>query len=249
MSRNRPIPHLSEANRALAESLVLSREGGLLVLNKPSGLAVQTRGNRGQSLDHLLWAFARSNGKRPRLVHRIDTGTSGLIVAAETKPLAAHLSAAFAERRVAKTYLAWVEGRPDTEAGTCEIPLMKYGREMIPAPGGVPVRKPRRGQGDDPPVLQDAQTDWRVLEQRGGFSLIEAKPVTGRMHQIRVHLSALGCPILGDRIYGRAETAPRLLLHALSLTLPRPDGSKIEFIANPPDNFCVKELGARRNDA
>jgi len=244
MSRNRPIPILSEADRELAESLIVSRDAGLLVLNKPSGLAVQTRGNRGQCLDHLLWTFARSNGKRPRLVHRIDTGTSGLIVAAETKPLTAHLSTAFAERRVTKTYLAWVDGGPDTEAGTCQIPLLKHGREMIPAPGGVPVRKPRREQGGETPVLQQAQTEWRVVERRDGASLIEAKPVTGRMHQIRVHLSALGCPILGDRIYGRAQTAPRLLLHALNLNLPMPDGSNREFVANPPDNFCVIELGA-----
>ena len=99
--RNRPIPNLAEAQKAYVRDLVLYEDEFVLAFNKPSGLAVQTRGNRGTSLDHLLWAFARSNGKRPHLVHRIDAGTSGLILAAKTKPAMAALSAATTTRTTA----------------------------------------------------------------------------------------------------------------------------------------------------
>lgn len=84
--RNRPIPHIANDQQALVRDLLIYEDAYVLAFNKPSGLAVQTRGNRGTSLDHLLWTFARSNGKRPQLVHRIDAGTSGLILAGKTKP-------------------------------------------------------------------------------------------------------------------------------------------------------------------
>ena len=106
--RNRPIPRIAEDQKAYVRRLVLYEDDAVLAFNKPSGLAVQTRGNRGTSLDHLLWTFARSNGKRPQLVHRIDAGTSGLILAGKTKPAIAALSTEFAERRVKKRYLAFV---------------------------------------------------------------------------------------------------------------------------------------------
>ena len=130
--RNRPIPNLSDDHKALVRALVLYEDAFLLAFNKPSALAVQTRGNRGTSLDHLLWAFARSNGKRPHLVHRIDAGTSGLILAAKTKPAMAAVSAEFAERRVRKYYLALVSGNlPDADHGVCEVPLLKQGRAVL----------------------------------------------------------------------------------------------------------------------
>ncbi|MEL7135205.1 MAG: pseudouridine synthase [Pseudomonadota bacterium] len=124
--RNRPIPHLSQAQKDMVRALVLYEDEFLLAFDKPSGLAVQTRGNRGTSLDFLLWAFARSNGKRPHLVHRIDAGTSGLVLAAKTKPAMTFLSAEFAERRVNKRYLALVMGAvPESERGLCDAPLLK----------------------------------------------------------------------------------------------------------------------------
>ncbi len=226
--KNRPIPNLPEAQKALIRDLVIYEDEFLLAFNKPSGLAVQTRGNRGTSLDHMLWTFARSNGKRPHLVHRIDAGTSGLILAAKTKPAMAALSAEFAERRVRKYYLALVSGDlPDTDRGECDVPLLKQGRAVVPG------------------ALQNgadaASTKWRVLSRVGSFGYVDARPRTGRMHQIRAHMAYLGCPILGDVIYGAgALTADRLMLHAAKLDITLPNKKDLTLEAPGPDDFEAK---------
>lgn len=227
--RNRPIPNIPADLQAQIRAMVLYEDAFVLAFDKPSGLAVQTRGNRGTSLDHLLWTFARSNGKRPHLVHRIDAGTSGLILAAKTKPAMRHLSAEFAERRVQKTYLALVSGAlPDADSGRCETPLLKSGRVVKPG---------RLDQGADA-----ARTDWKVLARSGAHALIEARPLTGRMHQIRAHMAELGCPILGDPIYGAgADSADRLMLHARALEVMRPDQTKLALEAPVPEDFQTKQ--------
>lgn len=226
--RNRPIPIIPEALQNMMRDLVLYEDAYLLAFNKPSGLAVQTRGNRGTSLDHLLWTFARSNGKRPHLVHRIDAGTSGLILAAKTKPSMTFLSQEFAERRVQKTYIALVSGAlPELEAGSYETPLLKTGRMVQPG---------RIEQGADAAV-----TTWRVLRRRDEFAKMEARPQTGRMHQIRAHFADMGCPILGDHIYGSgAQSAARLMLHAAALHITLPDGEALSLEAPPPNDFVAK---------
>lgn len=226
--RNRPIPNLRDDQKELVRDLVIYEDEFLLAFNKPSGLAVQTRGNRGTSLDHLLWAFARSNGKRPHLVHRIDAGTSGLILAAKTKPAMAALSAEFAERRVRKYYLALVSGHlPDAEQGVCDVPLLKQGRAVVP--GEV-----KRG-------ADAASTDWRLLSRAETFGYMDARPRTGRMHQIRAHMATLGCPILGDVIYGAgALTAERLMLHAAKLEITLPNKKDLTLEAPGPDDFEAK---------
>ena len=228
--RNRPIPKLSEDQKALIRGCVVYEDAFILAFNKPTGLPVQTRGNRGTSLDHMLWAFARSNGKRPHLVHRIDAGTSGLILAAKTKPAMGFLSQEFAERRVRKTYLALVSGAlPDADTGRCDTPLLKLGRVVKPA---------HLDQGAD-----TAQTDWSVLARASTHALIEARPLTGRMHQIRAHLADLGCPILGDPIYGAgALSAQRLMLHAQALEITRPDQTKLALEAPVPEDFQSKQV-------
>ena len=227
--RNRPIPKLSEDQKTFVQGLVLYEDAFVLAFNKPSGLAVQTRGNRGTSLDHLLWAFARSNGKRPNLIHRIDAGTSGLIVAAKTKPATAFLNAELAARRVEKTYLAIVSGDiPKAANGRCETPLLKTGRA---------VQASRISEGADA-----AETLWRVQARAGEYALIEARPITGRMHQIRAHLADMGCPILGDPIYGTKEDgAPRLMLHAQQMTITLPDNTPLTLAASLPDDFIQQQ--------
>lgn len=215
--RNRDIPNQSDADQALVRSLLVFEDQHILAFDKPSGLPVQTRGNRGKSIDFLLWAFARTNGKRPRLVHRIDAGTSGLLIAAKTKPAAAHLSEQFAQRRVRKTYLALVRGElPPERSGQITASLEK----RIGQRGSPPMVV-----GDGPDALP-AQTHWKVLKREDDTALIEARPKTGRMHQIRVHLAHLGCPILGDPLYGAGKlSAPRLMLHAHRLVLAGPGGA------------------------
>lgn len=212
----------------MVRSLVIYEDDYVFAFNKPSGLAVQTRGNRGTSLDHLLWTFARSNGKRPHLVHRIDAGTSGLILAAKTKPSMSFFSKEFAERRVRKSYIALVSGTlPEADAGRCELPLQKAGRV---------VRAGRLEQGADAAI-----TDWTVLGRNGAFAKIEARPITGRMHQIRAHLAEMGCPILGDPIYGAgALSSERLMLHAAQLLITLPNREALSLEAPPPEDFIQK---------
>lgn len=237
MTRNREIPAISAEDLALVRAIVLHEDNSIIAFNKPAGLAVQAGSGVARSLDDLMVAFAKSNGKRPRLVHRLDQGTSGVIVAAKTQPVAAKLSEAFAGRDVHKTYLALVRGRlPPAETGVADASLVKVeegGKARM-----IIARPDRKG-------AQAARTGWRVLGRNGEFGLMQMSPETGRMHQIRVHLMALGCPILGDALYGEGQaTAPRLMLHAAKLELPHPEGGKLVLEAPLPADFEASAAAA-----
>jgi tRNA pseudouridine32 synthase/23S rRNA pseudouridine746 synthase len=237
MTRNREIPAISAEDTALVRAMVLHEDNSIIAFNKPAGLAVQAGSGVARSLDDLMAAFAKSNGKRPRLVHRLDQGTSGVIVAAKTQPVAAKLSEAFAGRDVQKTYLALVKGRlPPAETGVADAALVKVeegGKARM-----IIARPDRKG-------AQAARTGWRVLARNGEFGLMQMSPETGRMHQIRVHLMALGCPILGDALYGEGQaTAPRLMLHAAKLELPHPEGGKLVLDAPLPADFQASAAAA-----
>ena len=231
---------LSATDAAYARSFLLHEDAHILVFNKPAGLAVQGGAGVAQSLESLLAAFAKSNGKRPRLVHRLDRETSGLIVAARTKPAAAFLSAAFAERRVEKTYLAIVcGGAPAPPAGVIEAPLRKAKR------AGLDITEVAAGG-------QAARTIYQTLSATAQAALVELRPETGRMHQLRVHLAHIGRPIVGDGKYGGLfaigdVAAPGLLLHAARLTIPHPAGGGMKFTAPPPAAFAqiVARLGLK----
>lgn len=238
VKRNYEEMPVSDEDAAFVRALVIHEDSGLLAFNKPSGLAVQTRNPDDRTLDRLMAAFAKSNGKRPRLVHRLDAQTSGVIVAAKTKPAAAALSEAFAERLVSKTYFAVVAGSPLAEGETeFSMPLARH----IARPGLELMRAARPGDQNS----QAAVTRWRVLATNGNAHLLSVEPQTGRMHQIRVHLSLEGRPILGDPYYGGAgtlkgEPVPRLMLHAASLDLPHPTaGGRIVLKAPLPADFLA----------
>lgn len=238
-AEDRP-PDLSREDVRLARQLVIAEDDTMLVFAKPAGLAVQTRNPEDLTLDKLMWAFARSNGKRPKLVHRLDRDTSGLILAAKTQPAAAALSAAFAGRTLNKTYLALVAGLvPDAAEGVIEAALLR----TTPRPGLEVMRVAAAGT----PRAQDARTRIRVLARAdmdgpARVALIEAMPETGRMHQIRVHLAHIGCPILGDRQYGgvgrigSAEIS-RIMLHAHALEGPHPSGGRFAQRLDVPEDF------------
>ncbi|AXE65153.1 RNA pseudouridine synthase [Hyphomonas sp. CACIAM 19H1] len=230
MTRNRDIPSLSAEAAALARSLLIHEDAAVLAFNKPSGMASQGGGGVGQSLDDLLWAFAKSNGKRPRLVHRLDLGTSGVIIAARTQPAAAFLSAAFAGRDTQKTYLALVKGKiPQAEHGVIDAALVKV--EEGGRPRMILAKPGRKG-------AQSARTGWKTLARNGNQALMQLSPETGRMHQIRVHLMSLGCPILGDGLYGEGQaTGARVMLHAARLEVPHPEGGTLALEAPVPDDF------------
>ncbi len=238
VKRNYEEMPVSDEDAAYVRGLVIRDDSGILAFNKPSGLPVQTRNPDDRTLDRLMAAFAKSNGKRPRLVHRLDAQTSGVIVAAKTKPAAAALSEAFAERLVSKTYLAVVTGSPLAEGETeFSMPLARH----IARPGLELMRAARPGDQNS----QAAVTRWRVLASNGQTHLLSVEPQTGRMHQIRVHLSIEGRPILGDPYYGGASTlkgepVPRLMLHAASLDLPHPTaGGRIVLNAPVPSDFLA----------
>lgn len=231
---------LTKQDLRFARSLVLHEDAAVLAFDKPPGLAVQTRSPDDLTLDKLLWAFARSNGKRPRLVHRIDRETSGVIIAAKTQPAAARLSEAFAGRTAEKTYLALAAGQlPAAETGLFDQPL----RRVQTRPGQEFMRACAPG---DTGALA-AETGFEVLARHGKVALLRLSPRTGRMHQIRVHLAEAGCPILGDTTYGGLKqiaipgggqgTVPRILLHAATLSVPHPDGGQLKLSAPVPADF------------
>jgi RluA family pseudouridine synthase len=213
-----------------ARSFLIHEDAHMLVFNKPAGLAVQGGSGVTQSLETLLAQFAKSNGKTPRLVHRLDRETSGVIVAARTKPAAAFLSEAFAHRDTHKTYLAIVcGGAPDPRAGEIALALKKTNRR------GLDIMEiDASGQA--------ALTRYRTFAATSAAALLELTPETGRMHQLRAHCAAIGHPIAGDGKYGGLFSVagveiPSLTLHAAALDIPHPAGGRKTFTAPPPPAF------------
>lgn len=233
--RNSTPPPLSEADAALVRQLVFYEDAEVLALAKPSGLAVQAGSGAERNIDTMLWAFARRNGKRPRLVHRLDRETSGILLVAKTQPAAAWASAAFAERAASKRYLALTSAVPEEPDGVIDLPLVRV-RER-----GWDLVRP--GAPDEPDAM-DARTGFRTLESRAGAALLELFPETGRLHQIRAHLAAIGVPVAGDLKYGGLHAIDgiainRLMLHARSLVIPRPSGPALSLALPPPADFAA----------
>jgi len=228
-------PAPTEADCAFVRSLVIFEDEHILALNKPAGLSSQGARGAVQSLEDLLVAFARSNGKRPHLVHRLDRDTSGVILAAKTKPAAAFLGKRIADRKVKKSYLAIVApGAPDPPKGEIALCLrrVEQGREVF-----MSVCP------DDHPAAEQALTRYQTLSQSPLGALLAVSPHTGRMHQIRAHLSHIGRPIVGDARYGGAlvlggTAAPRLMLHAARLIFPHPGGGEGKLEVDPPEDFA-----------
>lgn len=210
-------------------AFLLHEDADILVFNKPAGLAVQGGSGVMESLETMLAAFAKSNGKRPRLVHRLDRDTSGVIVVARSKPAAAFLSKAFADRDVKKTYLAIVcGGPPQPLVGEIALALKKASCK------GLDIMQVA---ADGQPAL----TRYRTLAASSVAALVELRPESGRMHQLRAHLAAIGRPIAGDAKYGGlfniAGTAiSGLMLHAAALEVPLPSQGRRVFAAPAP---CV----------
>jgi 23S rRNA pseudouridine955/2504/2580 synthase len=203
---------------AYAKSLVLYEDEEVLVLNKPSGLAVQGGTKTTKHIDRLLSAWGEGL-ERPRLVHRLDRDTSGVLVLGKTPNAAGKLSGAFARRKAEKTYWALVAGAPKPAEGLLELPLVKKGlndREMV-----VPA---------DPkePGAEPAETEFVTISRAAHrVTWMALRPHTGRTHQLRAHMLAMGHPILGDPKYGNEASADlsaglKLQLHARRLTLPHP---------------------------
>jgi tRNA pseudouridine32 synthase/23S rRNA pseudouridine746 synthase len=215
-------------------NLVFYEDDALIAFNKPSGLAVQGGSGITRDVDRLLAAFTTRKGRKPKLVHRLDRETSGLLIVAKTSPAAAHLSAQFAGRQLEKRYLALVGGKLAKETGQIDLPLVK-----IKSGGLDLMRAANMGEAD----AQAALTTYRLLASGPAASLVEVAPQTGRMHQIRVHFAAIGHALAGDTKYGgllllAGKPCPRLMLHAATLDFTHPTtGEPMRLSVPPPDDF------------
>ncbi|MBV9249298.1 MAG: RluA family pseudouridine synthase, partial [Acetobacteraceae bacterium] len=236
-----PPPRLeldAEARRDL-EQTVLHRDDRIIVLNKPYGLPVQGGPGITRHLDAMLDGL-RFGGERPRLVHRLDRDTSGILVLARSAGTAAKLAAAFRGRDVEKIYWAVVAGRPVPVEGRIDLPLRRI--------GGARGERTAAAERTDKEAAR-AITDYRTLDHAAQkLAWLELRPLTGRTHQLRVHCVALGAPILGDVKYAEPdqngagsaviEGLPRALhLHARALRLPHPDGGTVLVEAELPPHM------------
>lgn len=190
---------------------LLYRDALMLIIDKPAGLAVHPGPKGGPNLEDLLDGLRFGLPRRPELAHRLDRDTSGCLVLGRHHRALRRLGRLFAGGRVDKTYWAVVEGAPPEEKGRIDLPLGRRNKErgwwMKVDPDGLP-----------------STTDYRVLGRAAGLTWVELRPLTGRTHQLRVHLAALGCPVRGDPIYGHARAAdpdrPPLHLHARAIAVP-----------------------------
>ncbi len=230
---------LSDRDVAYAHSLVLYEDDEVLALNKPSGLAVQGGTKTTKHVDRLLSAWGEGMD-RPRLVHRLDRDTSGVLLLGKSPAAAASLSGAFAKRRARKIYWAIVAGEPKPHEGIIELHLVKKGvgdREMV-----VPADAGEFG-------AETAETEFVTINRAAHRAAWMAlQPHTGRTHQLRAHMKAIGHPILGDHKYCDESSAAlaaglKLQLHARRLELPHP--SKGQLVLEAPLSPEMREGFAR----
>jgi 23S rRNA pseudouridine955/2504/2580 synthase len=236
----RAIPTFDERLRGELEALVLYRDDDLIVVNKPAGLATQGGPGIVRHLDGLLEGF-REHEHKPRLVHRLDRDTSGVLVVARSPGVAAKLAGAFRDRDMEKIYWAVVVGRPVPVEGRIDRKLLRWD-------GFQGVRAAIAAE-DDPEAAR-AITDYRTLDHAARkLAWLELRPLTGRTHQLRAHCAAIGAPILGDAPYGSirdghntalVEGLPaQLHLHARRLVLPHPSGGTLAVEAELPPHMAA----------
>jgi 23S rRNA pseudouridine955/2504/2580 synthase len=213
-------------------SLVIFESPDAFVLNKPPGLATQGGTKTSNHLDRLLDGLADDKGNRPKLVHRLDKDTSGALLVARSARAAGLFSKSFSGRTARKIYWALVVGVPSANEGIIDAPLAKQ-----PGTGGEKMHV-------DEEHGQPAKTRWRVIDRAGNrASWVELQPLTGRTHQLRAHMAAIGHPIVGDGKYGGQDSyltggvSRKLHLHARRLRIDAPSGGKIDVAADLPDHF------------
>ena len=224
---------LTDADVELAESMVIHRDTSALVLNKLPGLATQGGTKTEQHVDGLLDALKYDGPVRPKLVHRLDKETSGALLIARTPRAAAWFAKSFSNRSARKTYWAIVVGVPDIAQGEIDLPLAKQ-----PGSGGEKMHVDDKGL--------PSKTRYRIVERAGNSAAwVELQPLTGRTHQLRVHMAAIGHPIVGDGKYGgkgaflTGTVSRKLHLHSRRLRIDHPDGGAIDITAPVPEHFAA----------
>lgn len=226
---------VDERDAKTLQALVLHKDREVLVIDKPHGLPVQGGPGIARNLDAMLDALTFEAEERPRLVHRLDKDTSGVLILGRTAAAAAHLAKSFRGRDVEKTYWAVVVGEPSPPAGRIDLALTRQG-----GPRGERTAAAEPGDREASKAVTDFKT-LDVVKRRATW--LEMQPMTGRTHQLRVHAAeALGCPILGDGKYGgqaaHLEGLPNVLhLHARALRLPHPAGGWLEVAAGMPPHM------------
>ncbi len=231
---------LTQAEIAEARGMLIAQNAAALVFNKPPGLATQGGTKTHSHIDGLLDAFIEGDGPRPRLVHRLDKDTSGVLLVARTPGSAAFFSKRFASRSARKVYWALVVGVPEVREGTIDAALAKQ-----PGTGGEKMHVDHEGG-------QPAKTKYRVVDKVSDKAAwLELEPLTGRTHQLRVHCAAMGHPIVGDGKYGGKDAfltgsvSRKMHLHARRLIIDSPDGETIDATAELPEHFAasMEQLG------
>jgi 23S rRNA pseudouridine955/2504/2580 synthase len=232
---------LSDDEVAFVNEIVIHRDHQAIVVNKPPGLATQGGTKTHTHLDGLLDGLADDKGNRPKLVHRLDKDTSGVLLLARTPRAAAFFSKSFSGRTARKVYWAIVVGVPEIHDGYIDLPLGKQ-----PGTGGEKMHVDEGENG------LPSRTRYRVVERAGNAAAwVELQPLTGRTHQLRVHMAAIGHPIVGDGKYGGQDAfltgaiSRKLHLHARRIRIDHPDQGQIDVTAELPEHFAesVKNLG------
>ncbi|MEH6756105.1 MAG: RluA family pseudouridine synthase [Parasphingorhabdus sp.] len=223
-----------------AQELVIHKDKSAIIVNKPPGLATQGGSKTTTHLDGLLDALTYDAKGRPKLVHRLDKDTSGVILLARSPGAASFFSKRFSGRTVRKVYWALVMGVPEIADGVIDLPLSKQ-----PGSGGEKMHV-------DEENGQSAKSRYRIIERAGNRACwVELQPYTGRTHQLRVHMAAIGHPILGDGKYGGKEAfltgsiSRKMHLHARRLKIEHPDGHNLDVKAELPKHFAetIENLG------
>ncbi len=221
----------------LLAKMLIHEDDKVFVFNKPSALAVQGGSGVNRSVDSMLEAWRNRKGEKPRLVHRLDRDTSGVLVVARTRLAAVKLTEAFRERTTKKTYWALVKGVPKKREDKISTWLVKE-----QTPDGDRMRVARHGEDG----ADHAVSYYRVVEQAGqALAWLEMEPYTGRTHQLRVHAAHIGHPIIGDPKYFEADhnwdfpggMQKRLHLHARRIVVPHPDGGSVDVTAPLPPHM------------
>jgi 23S rRNA pseudouridine955/2504/2580 synthase len=252
----KPEPVANPADAHFLRSLILFEDRDVLVINKPWGLASQGGSGMKRHVDGMLAALADAKGERPVLVHRLDRDTSGVLLCAKSRKMAAELGALFRARETKKIYWALVEGCPKPENGRISLFLAKG--EAMDARGAKSVDHAEKERmrvvrhGD--PDAQHSVTLYATVDQvRPRLTWLSMRPITGRTHQLRAHCEAIGHPIVGDPKYNRRPAndparndplravppglEPKLHLMARRLVLPHPRGGVIDVTAPAPPHM------------
>ena len=242
--QEKTVARLTEADIAEIRGMILHMDDEVIILNKPAGLPTQGGSGQSRHIDGLLEGVRFDYPEKPRLVHRLDKDTSGVLVIGRTRQAAKHLAEAFKKRTTRKIYWALLAGVPKPREGTISYNLTK-----IVTANGEKVVVDREGQ--------KAITDFSVIEMAAQKACwVAFKPLTGRTHQLRVHAAALGTPIVGDGKYGGTEAfldgviSKKMHLHAREITITHPSGREITVTA-PLDRHMAeswKLLGFHEND-